>query len=210
MSKTITVFFVALAYSFCTSLQKPEEQPEALNNQPVTAYETIADTIKINPSLSKIYWRGTKMKGIGKHEGEVQLQQAFLIRQGGQLTGGRFVVAMQTIEVTDIPKTDPIPIKNLTQHLKNADFFDVDHYPLATFVITQVKKLEKGHLKIRGNLMLKGVTRQIEFIAIYTDRLFSTRFAFNRFLWNIGYKGSWADRTLVDRDIELGIELQTE
>ena len=39
------------------------------------------------------------------------------------------------------------------------------------------------------------------------DRTLSSTFRLDRFRWNIGYKGSWADKTLVDKDITFSIVL---
>ena len=72
------------------------------------------------------------MRGAGKHEGKIALKSGYFITQNGQLKGGKFIVDMQTIEVTDIPKHDPIPRNNLKNHLKNADFFDVGKFPNGT------------------------------------------------------------------------------
>jgi hypothetical protein len=39
---------------------------------------------------------------------------------------------------------------------------------------------------------------------------FVTIFTFNRLDWNIAYEGSWADKTLVDKEVELTIEIVVE
>jgi polyisoprenoid-binding protein YceI len=44
--------------------------------------------------------------------------------------------------------------------IKSADFFDVDHYPRASFTSTQVSKNGDG-LWVRGNLTLHGITREV-------------------------------------------------
>lgn len=54
------------------------------------------------------------------------------------------------------------------KHLRSADFFDVDHYPTATFTSTGYE--DKGHGKgvLKGKLSLHGVTKTI---AIDVDQI---------------------------------------
>lgn len=165
------------------------------------------DKVNIDFIKSKILWKGTKMMGLGKHEGGISIKKGFLIFQNKQLTGGEITVNMESITVTDIPSTDPIPIRNLTNHLKSTDFFDVDKHPFSTFRIIQVKKHENGELLITGELEIKGITNTISFTSMeYRERLLAT-IEIDRFDWDIAYSGSWVDRTFVDREIQLRIEL---
>lgn len=172
--------------------------------------ETKGDTIRIDLTKSNIHWKGTKMRGAGKHEGEIELQSGYLITNNKQLVKGSFVVDMSTIGVTDIPEHEPIPRNNLNKHLKSSDFFDVEKFPTSEFRITNVKQLTSDSLLISGNLTLKNITKNVEFGAKYHEKLFSTKFTFDRFQWNIAYEGNFADKTLVDKDVELKIILETE
>lgn len=45
-------------------------------------------------------------------------------------------------------------------HIKSADFFDVDSYPVATFTSSAVELKGDNHL-LHGELVLKGVTRPV-------------------------------------------------
>lgn len=40
--------------------------------------------------------------------------------------------------------------------------------------------------------------------------VFTTRFTFDRIQWGVAYEGSWANRTLIDKDIELTIDVTTD
>lgn len=44
-------------------------------------------------------------------------------------------------------------------HLRSADFFDVEKYPRMTFQSTRIVKTGEGEYEITGNLNLHGVTR---------------------------------------------------
>ncbi|MGA7522988.1 MAG: YceI family protein [Acidobacteriaceae bacterium] len=61
-----------------------------------------------------------------------------------------------TIDVTGVD-TGVTPRDN---DLKSDHFFDVAHYPTATFVSTSVEKTGSG-LEVKGNLTLKGVTKPV-------------------------------------------------
>ena len=109
-----------------------------------------------------------------------------------------------------MPTYETIPRKRLTEHLKGAEFFNSKKYPISYFEITNVEPIIIDSLRIYGNLTIKNVTNNIEFTALYKNEMFSTKFIFDRFQWNIGSKGSLVDKTLVDKDIELTIQLKTQ
>ncbi|PZX57912.1 YceI family protein [Algoriphagus chordae] len=173
--------------------------------EPISTVE--ADTLAIDIVESKIFWKGTKMMGLGKHEGEIAIRNGYLLQSNGQLTGGEIIIDMNSISVTDIPATDPIPIRNLTNHLKSADFFDVDKFPFSRFTIVQVMKDESGELDIVGELEIKGISNTISFRATAHKNRFTAIIEIDRFDWDIAYSGSWVDRTLVDREIQLRVEI---
>ena len=46
-------------------------------------------------------------------------------------------------------------------HLKSADFFDAERYPIATFTSTNISGDVDGKFQIAGDLTIRGVTRQV-------------------------------------------------
>ncbi len=46
-------------------------------------------------------------------------------------------------------------------HLKSADFFDVEKYPTMTFKSTDIKKAGKNKYKLTGDLTLHGITKPV-------------------------------------------------
>ena len=46
-------------------------------------------------------------------------------------------------------------------HLRSADFFDVEKHPTVTFKVTSVEALEADNYLVRGDLTIKDVTRPI-------------------------------------------------
>ena len=47
------------------------------------------------------------------------------------------------------------------QHLKSPDFFDADRYPKMKFVSTSVERISDHELRVKGNLTMRVVTREI-------------------------------------------------
>ncbi len=169
-----------------------------------------ADTIRMNLENSQIDWIATQMRGTRRKTGVIMFKDGFLLGKNGQIVGGKFNVDMETMDVTSTPVHETAVRKNLLDHLKNDDFFNVALYPISTLELTNVQKISNDSLKISGNLTIREVTKNIEFSAYNICNVFRTSFAFNRLDWNIAYEGSWADKTLVDKDVELKIEIVME
>lgn len=203
----IWVIILAGFFFSCIGRHSSDAQKAEIMEKVITSKENIGDTLKNDLSRSRVFWKGTKMRGAGMHSGEVGLEKGYFILNNNEIVGGKFIVDMNTIRVTDIPPTDPIPIKNLTEHLKSADFFDVEKYPYSDFEILTVKPLSGDSLEISGHLTIKDISRSIQIAALKNNQSFTTTFLIDRFQWNIAYEGSLADRTLVDREMELRVEL---
>lgn len=169
-----------------------------------------ADTLIINIEKSTIKWTATEMRGTRKRTGTISFKAGLFYYQDNKIIGGKFIVDMETIEVTDIPLHEIIARRNLLNHLKSDEFFNVKHYPLSTLEFTSVNQTKNDSLKISANLRIRDVTKNIEFLAYQKDGNFRTNFTFNRLDWNIAYKGSWMNKTLVDKDVELTLEIVKE
>lgn len=61
------------------------------------------------------------------------------------------------IDVNTIDTRD----ENRDNHLKTADFFDVEKYPTIKFVSTSVEKTGTNEFKVTGDLTIHGVTKPI-------------------------------------------------
>jgi len=48
-------------------------------------------------------------------------------------------------------------------HLRNADFFEVEKFPTITFESTRVERAGEGNLKLTGNMTMHGVTKEVTF-----------------------------------------------
>jgi polyisoprenoid-binding protein YceI len=46
-------------------------------------------------------------------------------------------------------------------HLRSADFLDVENYPDITFTSTRVEAIDPDHVRVTGNLTIRGVTQEV-------------------------------------------------
>lgn len=150
------------------------------------AFKPKADTYTVDLAKSSISWEGKKFAG--KHTGTVNLTSGTLLFNGNKLTDGGFVVNMTTIK--DVDKN-----ANLEKHLKSEDFFGIEKFPTANFVIKKVTT-NGGNADITGDLTIKGVTNSITFPATIT--------------WNADKTvTATADKIVVDRT-KYGIQFKSK
>ncbi|MEM9679385.1 MAG: YceI family protein [Bacteroidota bacterium] len=118
---------------------------------------TLLKEKEVNLDKSVVKWTGYKVTG--KHEGTIKLKSGTLVFEGDNLTGGKFVMDMTSINTTDLEGD----YKNkLDGHLKSADFFGVDKHPNSSLEILNVEG-KSGNYKVKGNLTIKGISNPIEF-----------------------------------------------
>lgn len=211
MNKRILILIVPMLISSCSGKYTSDAQEAKIGRIQVEPKSLKEDTIHIDLSTSNIHWKGTKMRGAGKHEGQVDLQNGFLLKNNeDKLVGGQFTMNMNSIQVTDIPEHEPVPRKRFNNHMKSVDFFNTTKYPTSEFTITEIEEMANDSILVAGNLTIKDITRNINFKSINGDGEFSAKFKIDRFDWKIAYEGSWADKTFVDKDIELSVKLKTK
>lgn len=125
-----------------------------------TADDTKA-TYKVNVADSKVSWTGEKIAGT--HIGTINVSEGALEFDGDRLTGGSFVIDMNSIVDTDLQGEYK---EKLEGHLKSDDFFGVASYPTSQFKITGVKSTGKNKYDITGDITIKGTTQKITFPAV--------------------------------------------
>ena len=110
----------------------------------------------VDKDATKIKWHAEKVTG--EHDGYVSIKSGSLDVENGMIEDGEFVIDMKSITNTDIE--DEGYRSKLENHLKSEDFFSVEKYPEAKFVITSVKKKGDKQL-VTGKLTIKGITHEV-------------------------------------------------
>lgn len=180
----------------------------------------VADT-----AASKVNWRATHKGGLAPRWGDISITSGELSVADGDVTAGDFVVNMQSLIVDNasVTEADKKAI-DLQNHLKSADFFDVEKFATAVFHITQVTDLEAGTIDknaledanklVSGNLTLLDSTLNVTFpakIDVQDDRIaVEAKFTVNRVDWGIKFGTSDLDPAEwgISRDIQVGVNLE--
>ena len=213
-------FVVLITLVMAASCKKESDTPEATITEAETPKPVApaSDKYAVDTLASVIKWVGSKPTGT--HTGTISLSGGEVFIKNNALETGNFTIDMKSIAVTD-PKEGKDKA-NLENHLKglgnktNEDhFFNTNKYPTGTFEITGMTA-ENNKAMVKGNLTLKGITKNIKFPAIVSVNdsvviLNSESFKINRILWNINYNSKSAVENLgnqyIDDDIELKVSV---
>lgn len=207
--KKLVFSLVAIATLSLTSCNDKAKEAETSEAEEAAVAEMTATTYNISSDNSTIMWKG--FKPTGSHNGEISVSGGDLSVEDGKITSGTVTIDMGTIEVKDIPADNEGNAK-LKGHLSSADFFDVETYPNAKFVVTGMSE-EDGKTMLQGNLTLKDATNNVS-IPVNTSvegdtmTLTSEAFTIDRSKWNVQYGSKSFFDDLGDKFINDDIELQ--
>jgi polyisoprenoid-binding protein YceI len=104
-------------------------------------------------------------------------------------------------------------------HLRSPEFFDVENYPTMTFKSKQVQPVDRQHVRLIGDLTIKGVTKEVTLDVEYlgqakspwgtTSAGFTAQTKINRkdwgLTWNVALE---TGGVLVGEEITITIELE--
>ncbi|MBX0333906.1 YceI family protein [Pontibacter sp. HSC-14F20] len=176
-------------------------------------------TFQIDTTASSVTWIGAKVTG--RHNGLIPIRQGRITLHNGELHGGKVIFDMASVR-SDDKSIDKAGNTKLTTHLRSTEFFAVEQYPAASFVITSIApydstdrqeapatagntkqlRIQDPNHKITGNLTIKDITKSISFPAKVelVDTLLRARANFNidRTHWKLNYG---ADKSLGNRTI---------
>lgn len=205
--KKVFLFLGAGALVLASCVGNPEgKKAETTDSVELTEGIGSGSELAVSTTDSKVEWLGKKVSG--QHNGVVDIKSGSLFVDEGKLTGGSFVIDLNTI--TDLDLEGEYKGK-LEAHLKSDDFFDVENHPEATFEITQVTAgAEAGQVLVSGNLTIRGVTKNITFdanVEEVTESSVKATADFNiaREDWGVSYAGQADD--LISKEINLKITL---
>ncbi|MDO1499973.1 YceI family protein [Winogradskyella maritima] len=207
--KKLVFSLVAIATLSLTSCNDKAKEAETSEAEEAAVAEVTATAYTISTDDSTIMWKG--FKPTGTHNGEIAVSGGDLSVEDGMIKSGTVTIDMGTIEVKDIPAEEEGNAK-LKGHLSSPDFFDVETYPTAKFVVTGMSEAD-GKTMLQGNLTLKDATNNVS-IPVSTSMngdvmtLTSEAFTIDRSKWNVKYGSKSFFDDLGDSFINDDIELQ--
>lgn len=120
----------------------------------------------VDTEASFIRWTGRNLFNF--HTGSLKLGEGWLDLSGGRPVAGEFTVEMDSLACADL--TDSTMNRMLVDHLRSADFFLAEEYPVAVFRLGGGEEIAGATVgmpnwRMRGELELRGVVRELEFDA---------------------------------------------
>lgn len=153
---------VAFTVTACKKDENKDNAPKSV--------EQVADATiySVDAEASSIDWKGYKVlkSENTSHFGTMKFSEGEVGVKDNQITSGKFTADLTSIKNTDLADNQELA-KQLEDHLKSADFFEVEKFPTATFEITKVTPAEQGDFNsvLEGNLTIKGITKSVSFKA---------------------------------------------
>ncbi|WP_160164105.1 YceI family protein [Nafulsella turpanensis] len=200
----------AMALAACNGGSEGTEAEVGEANEVVEIEE--AASLSIEPAQSEVIWRGRKPGG--EHYGTIAIEEGTIQLKDDEVVGGTIVMDLTRLEVKDLEGEYK---QKLTGHLASPDFFDVENFPKAKFVITAVEpyvaeevpaeeevveeevtsnfgsyELANPTHTITGNLTMRDTTLSITIpaeIEVEENAVKAkSRFVIDRTDWNLNYQ----------------------
>ncbi len=142
---------------------------------------------------------------------------------------GNFSDVTGSIEVASNPTSSSVVVEfdaatidtrvaDRDEHLRSADFLDVENHPTIRFVSTEVGHVDGDTFRLTGDLTVRGVTKPITFAFTHlgndTDpwgqerALFEARTKFPREEWGLGWNAALeSGGVLVSKEFEIEMNI---
>lgn len=162
---------------------------------------------KADPYHSSLNFK-IKHNNISMINGKFMDYTGTLTNTGDALDNAQFDFTIQATSInTNVDARD--------NHLRSADFFEVEKYPTITFKSTKIKKTDKAnHYSLEGKMTIKGVTKDVVFDLEYGGHLkndkeerigLTAKTVIDRFDYNIEFDPSGMG---VGKDVHIVVYLE--
>ncbi|MCB9262496.1 MAG: YceI family protein [Flavobacteriales bacterium] len=206
MRKTLLFLTMAASVAFMTSCGGGSKGVETSGAADTAGTSAESVTYNVNTAESKVMWTGKKVIQ-GTHSGTVAISNGTLSVKGDEIESGNFTIDMTKIAevVPEGEKVDP----KFVGHISSAEFFHIDSFPMAKFEITQ-----GGKETIKGNLTIKGITKEISIPVTQTmseNGLTATsKFTINRNDWGITWGNGTTNKIAMLKDNFISDDIEFE
>ncbi|MFT5723695.1 MAG: polyisoprenoid-binding protein YceI [Bacteroidia bacterium] len=179
MKKTLLILSISAGVLFASCGDPKTATTEEAGETAEATVESV--TYTVDAAASAVNWTGSKILD-GSHTGTIAITSGSISAKEGVIESGSFSIDMASFVL--VGETEEESAVKLMGHLKSADFFMVDTFPTASFEITS-----GGAEMVKGNLTIKGITKEIEIPVTVTTTdagvTASSKFAINRNDWGI-------------------------
>jgi polyisoprenoid-binding protein YceI len=197
-------------YKFATNPTKEDYTPTKNEPLPDVSKNTTNDNTYegatqyfIDTTRSTLSWSSERIVG-SSHKGTVSISDGMMFKKDNAFNGGIFTIDMTTIE-------ESLDNQKFIGHIKSADFFEVDKFPTATLVVTDLILEDNEEYKIQADLVIKDISNPITFNAIIKEETeneitASANLEIDRTLWDITFDSGSIFQQLGDKAIKDEIE----
>lgn len=197
-------FGVCLSLACAKSGPKLPDLPAATIAEPLTASSASlanAKSYELDLAASKVHFVGSNITAA--QEGDIKFAGGTLAVEGNDLSK---INASVSIDMKSLTTS----VEALTKHLKSVDFFDVEHFPTASFSNAVVTPGGQGGTHtVSGTLEIRGTKKQVSFpatIAFDGPRpTLKAQFLLNRQPFGVAFKG--APDNLIRDEVAITLEL---
>jgi polyisoprenoid-binding protein YceI len=125
-------------------------------------------------------------------EVEFEVDNFRLLEVDGTLSGLQGTLRFDTVEIENsnfIVCVDAATVNTGNEkrddHLRSADFFDVEKYPKICFTSSSFGRTAEGYV-VKGILSIRDVGKEVEIPFTFKDKVFEGEFEINRFDFGVG------------------------
>ncbi len=164
----------------CFESSTLSEEEKTLPDAPQVAFAR--ELVAIDYDKSYLSFTGTKNSFSASHQGEFEQYTVQVSLDESEPTNLEKAEVMVAIDITSM-KTDN---ESVTGHLLNADYFESESYPMATFVSTSLKNVSGLENEMTGDLTIKDVVKPVTFTATITNDYAVFKHDLNRLDFGVG------------------------
>ncbi|NNC95303.1 MAG: YceI family protein [Chitinophagales bacterium] len=205
---TSSILCFALLFASCSKSGEKAETKTPEKTEKTDNTSKMSGTMALDTDASVVKWKGV-MLGIKEHTGNLKFTNGNIVMQDGKITGGSFVVDMNSIVFTDNNYNEEQTKEGLRGHLSSPDFFDFQNHPTAKFdIIGSDGNDVKGTLTIRGKNGAATVTN-VKVSKMDDQAMISGTLNFDRKKYGVAFDMPVKEMVISD-DVALQIELVTK
>lgn len=167
--------------------------------------DSLAQKYTVDTSKSLLYWKGSSIKG--SHNGSLGIAQGWIKLYEGKLISGEIEIDMHTLKNIDLVSGDGK--EDLEEHLKSLDFFNVDSFSRAKYVLNAAESRADSvnNVLLKGVLTIKGISHPVDIpaqmsISGEAVMISVSPFVIDRTKWNVMYSSKTLLSTIKDKIID--------